>query len=389
MNKLIVNIRQMVTPSGSSPLLGSRMGELDVREGVGILLRDERIAEIVERPWSAPAGIEIVDAGGGIVVPGLVDPCVEMAGRSWPWKGTQTVDNEAEEASTRREALGPRVRRSLRELLRHGTTTLEVRAFYGPVLSAEDALEIVREAAAEWSWRLSTCVCASPGFGPRGGKEDRISAVIGETIPVLRRRQLAASCCVLCGEGGYERKEAQAILRAARGAGMNLRISSIGSTVDAVRLAAEMEVENVDRLADPRRSELDQLRRADVSAVVLPSLSVEGSRPWPNARGMIDADLAVSLGTGSDLLGAGTLSMLTQVSLAANRMQLTLEEALTAATLNAAAAVGLAHEVGSIEPGKRANLLILDLQDYRELRGFLVGAPIRAVVLDGRVTEGT
>jgi imidazolonepropionase len=388
MNKLLMNIRQLVTPVGSRPLPGTRMSEIAVQRDVNVLVRGERIAEILPRSAPAPAVDEVIDARGGIVLPGLVDPLVEVGGGSKAWRTVGGTGDPRDASRERDEAIRHRVASSLRQMLRSGTTSLEARAPHNALLDVAEALEAVRAAAAELGLRPGTCVCGAPRQTSRGAADDRISSMIGDTIPTLRRRQLAACCSVVCGDGGYERKEARAILRAARGAGMDLRVSASGSGVEAVMLAVEMDVQSIDRLLSPRRSELEQLRRADVCPVVVPSLSMQEDRPWPDARAMINAGLALALGSGADLLGSGVHSMFTVIALAARRMGLSLDEAITAATANAAAAVGMTHEVGSIEPGKKANLVILDVDDYRDLREILVGVPIRAVLVDGRELVG-
>jgi imidazolonepropionase len=215
---------------------------------------------------------------------------------------------------------------------------------------------------------------------------DRITKLISGTIPTVSRRHLASTCVLLCGEGGYGRKEGRAVLRAARGAGLTLKIQAVGTDAEAVLLAVELEVTSVDHLAAsaPDARELGLLKKAGTIPVLVPASPLVQEGPWETARPFIDAGLAVALGSSADLGSGGVLSMWTGVALAVRKLGLSLAEAITAATLNAAAAIGSSHQVGTLEPGKFADLVILGIDDCRAIPGFVVGLPIRGVLVGGK-----
>jgi imidazolonepropionase len=372
MNTLVTNIRQLVTPLGAEPVRGERMGALAVRENVHLLVRGDRVAGVSEgRPSDTIDAV--VDAAGCVVIPGLIDPFL------WACDPVQSGP-----ASNRRVAA------AFAEIVRHGTTAVEVRT--PAVLGwprVEEILSSAELAARQSCVRLAACFLGAPPAEPARSSDDRISGLIGETIPGIQRHRLASCCAALCGEGGYNRKEAKAILRAAHGAGLGVKVQASGPSGDAILLAAELEATTLDHLTRASRAELKRLGQADVLPVLLPGDPFLPNLPWADARGMVDAGLPIALGSAANAAGAGILSMATVLSLAVRTMGLGLAEALTAVTLNAAAALGLAHQLGTLEPGKQADLLILDLDDYRQISDFVVGLPVRGVVVGGRVVCGT
>ncbi len=375
MNTLVTNIRQLVTPIGAESAHGERMATLSVRESPHILLRDDRVVGVSDaRPTDKIDAV--IDAAGGIVLPGLIDPFF--------W----ATDPAAPNAATLSPAicLERRAASAFAQVIRHGTTAVEVRT---PAAlgwrRVEEILASAELAARQSCVRILACFLGAPPAESSRSSDDRISTLIGETIPGIQRHRLASCCAALCGNGGYNRKEAKAILRAAHGAGLGVKVQVSGAGGDAVLLASELEAVTLDHLIRASRAELERLRQTDVTPVLLPGDPFLPDLPWADARGMLDAGLAVALGSAAAATGAGVLSMATVLSLAVRTMGLNLAEALTAVTLNAAAALGRAHQLGTIEPGKQADLLILDLDDYRQISDFVVGLPVREVVVGGKV----
>jgi imidazolonepropionase len=371
---LVKNIRQLVTPLGSDPLSGRQMGSLAVREDVAMVIRGDRISSIEPTDKSTSAD-RVIDAAGGIVVPGLVDACV-TAGR-----GPQLSPPALEEADLGRMRVGIEV------LLRHGTTSAEIRAVATDGGDrVEGILAGLQQLTHHVPLRLTTAFLASPSPDAASERVDRITTLIGETIPSVSRRHLATTCVALCGEKGYSRKEARAVLRAARGAGLHLKVQACGADSEATLVAADLAAEAIDHLTgtpyDARPLAL--LKRAGTLPVLLPGLSIADSEPLPTARPLLDAGLAVALGSAADVGAGGVLSLWTGVAVAVRRLGLTLAEAITAATLNSAAALGVSHAVGTLEPGKLADFAILELDDHRRIPDFVVGLPIRTVVVGGR-----
>jgi len=359
------------------------MGELEVLENVEILVVDGRVAAIdcVGRHAVSDA---TVDARGRVVLPGLVDPHRHLGAACVPDGGC-----ERSRAAMDRRYSVPAERqllRSARRALAGGTTTVGIKC--GADRSSTDELDLlaaVRSIGEATPLRALAAFLGTPRGTERRGRDDRISQTIGEAIPAVRRRRLAGCCEVACGDGGYLPAQAEAILRAARGAGFTLGVHAMQGEFDAAaNLAATLGATSIAHLRDCGARAASSLRESGVVSVVLPGAPFFHGGASPNARGMIDVGLAVALGTDYRVEGFGVESLWATLAIAIERMDLSLEEAITSISLNAAAALDVADVVGSIEPGKAADLAILDLDDYREIEGCFGCEPVAMSVVGGR-----
>jgi len=384
---LITNISQLITPEGRGASFGARMGDLRVRDGVEVLISDGRI-ESIGPAGSHPSVGEVVDAEGCVVLPGLVDPhrhfgapCVSGIGSgSSVETGTHSAKQGESGADERR------LLRGLRRALAEGTSTVEIKC--GSDQTVEDEVELLaraRRIGRATSLRVSSTLLGTPRGTERWRRDDGISALIGEAIPAARRRRLARFCDVVCGDGGYAPSEADAILRAGRGAGLSPKVHVAGGDFDAAALlAARLDAASIDHLPDCGRRAAGALRKSGVVCVLLPGTAFLYGEPYPNARGMIEAGMAVALGTDYGFEGHGVESVWMSLAMALEKLDMSLEEAITAVTLNAAAALEIADETGSLEPGKAADLAILDVEDHREIAGSVGCDPVRMTIVGGR-----
>jgi len=386
MSMRIVNIRQVVTPIGHGARTGPEMRELTIRTNSDIIIRDGMISEVVQ----AGSGHEedvIVDARGGVVIPGLVDAhthmamCQSEASRTPPCEMTMEKAHPSEMWAD----LSHRMARNLRRVLRDGTTTVEIKCAQG--IHDRDGLEsltLIQHLIRSLPVRLVPTFLA--GCLGECERDEGVSLLIRETIPQIRRKHVAVFCDVLCGDEGFSVGEAQTILRAACGAGLRpkLHLDHAGGRT-RMQLAATMEVASVDHVTFGSPKSLQALRDAAVVPVILPGQSLLEDRPYPDGRALIDAELAVAVATDHALMGEGFGSVWVATALAVKKSGLSPEEALTSITLNAAAALEMADRIGSVEPGKVADLVILDVEDYREAIGALGPAPVRAVIARGGV----
>jgi imidazolonepropionase len=360
------------------------MGEVRVQEDVTLVIRDDRIVAV--EPTGVPLkGDHVIDARRGVVAPGLVDACV--AAHSSGVRDENATHRLPGPPESQEERDLRQLRIGMETMLRHGTTSAEIRAVARDGnADLEGTLAGIQQLVRRVPLRLSAAFLGAPYVGMGSECSDRITKLIGETIPTVSRRHLASTCVLLCGEGGYGRKEGRAVLRAARGAGLALKIQAAGADADAVLLAVELEAASVDHMANsaPDARQLSLLKKAGTIPVLLPAEPLVREGSWRAARPFVDAGLAVALGSSADLGSGGVLSMWTGVALAVRKLGLSLAEAITAATLNAAAAIGSSHQVGTLEPGKFADLVILDVDDVRAIPDFVVGLPIRAVIVGGK-----
>ncbi len=338
-------------------------GALLIRDGVlletGTTRRLENLAEA--------RGAEDVNAAGRVVMPGFVDSHTHLA---FPPPG---ADEGVEKSAgliraTNGQRLEMRVRGYLQSMARHGATTVEVKTGCGPDESAET--KILRVLAALKRDPLDvipTFLFRLPASG-----EDRIEpaadAVIRDLMPKLKRRRLA-QFADLAWEGGPARHDYFArFLAAARSLGFACKVHADQAAPGAaITAAVEQFAVSVDHLEHATAAEAALLAGSCTVATLLPCASFHGGGASAPARALIDAGAAVALATNFNPLHTPTLNPQTVVALASMRLGLTAAEAISAATINGAHALGRADRTGSLEPGKLADVLILNASDYRDL----------------------
>jgi imidazolonepropionase len=198
-------------------------------------------------------------------------------------------------------------------------------------------------------------------------------------------REFANYCDIFCEEGAFTLEESRRILKAAKAAGYGLRIHAEEFTYQGgARMAAELGAASVDHLQKLPPSDFPVLKQSGCIPILTPGtsffLGLDGYAP---ARGMIDADLPVALATDFNAGSCQTESMQAILSLAVLKTRMTPSEALVAATVNAAHSLGLGTIVGSLEVGKKADLLVLDLPDFAELPYHFGGNYVRAIIKNG------
>ena len=351
-------------------------------------------------------GSTVVDAGGAAVVPGLVDSHTHLAfagdrddeirrrlaGASYSeiaQSGGGIVRSvEATRAASRQE-LAASVRSRLDEMLLLGTTTAEVKSGYGLTTESEvRSLEAIAEAARDHPVRVVPTLLGAHEV-PREHRQQRstyLRLLTDEMIPEVARRGLATFCDVFCEQGVFSVEESRQILLAAAARGMKLRIHADElAWTGGAELAAELGARSADHLVHVSEPGMKALADASCVATLLPSAAFYLCLPrYAPARALIDAGAAVALASDANPGGGLSPSLPFAMTVACFAMGLSLEEALAAATTNAAFSLGLEAEVGSLEVGKRADLVLL--RSSRLLDLLRVGVPaMRAVVSSGRV----
>jgi len=372
MKTLITNIGQLVTPRGSSALAGRSMSDLCVLGETRLLVANGRIASIgTFRSEETPD--QIIDAEGGVVLPGLIDPHRHLPALRGPVG----------------EGAGPSpIERTLRRAAAMGTVGMEIKSSdaEGDVISAIDR---ARQAAESTPLRVWHTLLGWMENGHSIDRSERISALIGEVIPRAKRRRTAAFCDAACGGAGFSSREAEAILRAGLGAGFRTKVHALpGGAAEAASVAASLGAMSVDHVDEVPYRAMKALRKQSVVGVVLPARSLIDSTVCPPARELIDQDLPVALGTDFGAYADGVESLWVIIALATRRLGISLAEAICAVTLNAAAALGSAEDSGSVEVGKRADLVILDMDDYRDIPRCVGANPVRSTLIGGEQVAG-
>ncbi len=404
-------IGRLATLAGRAPRTGAAMRELAVREDAALAVVAGRIAWIGSEGDFAAAvrlrpGGEEIDASGAAVVPGFIDAHTHLAfagdrddeirqrlaGASYQEiaaAGGGILRTVAATRDASVEELASLVAARLDEMLLCGTTTAEVKSGYGLETGAEiRCLEAIHQAAARHPVRVVPTFLGAHEVPPehRGDRTRYVDMLVLEMIPSVATRRLAAFADVFCEQGVFSVEESRRILLAARERGMKLRIHAdeLAATGGA-ELAGELGARSADHLVHVSSAGMRALAAAGCVATLLPTAAfyLRLGRFAP-ARELIDAGVPVALASDVNPGGGLSPSLPFAMALACFGMGLSLEEALSAVTVNAAFSLDLAGEVGSLEPGKRADLVLLRSSRLIEL--VRVGVPaIRAVVKDGRV----
>jgi imidazolonepropionase len=273
--------------------------------------------------------------------------------------------------------------------LRTGTTTIEAKSGYG--LSLEHELKILRVIHKLGETTALECVPTFLGAHEvpdeyRGRANEYADLVIHEMLPKVGDLQLAKYCDVFCEPKVFDVSTSTRILSAARKLGFGLRVHADQlSRSGAAEMAAELGAATADHLEQIDGRGIEALSAAGVQPVLLPaSVYTLGSRRFAPARKMIDAGLAIVLATDFNPGSSPTPSIPSVLSLACTQMQMTPAQAIIATTINAAYSLGRGQVIGSLEEGKRANFVIHDCKDYREIAYFAGIESAHAVFVDGK-----
>jgi imidazolonepropionase len=351
-------------------------------------------------------GADVLDARGACVLPGFVDAHTHLAfagdrdaeiqrrlaGVSYKQiaaEGGGIVKTVSATRAADRETLAASIAARLDEMLLCGTTSAEIKSGYGLETAAEvRCLEAIADAAARHP------VSVVPTFlgahevpvEHRAARERYLDILVSEMLPEVARRKLALFADVFCEEGVFTVAESRRVLAAAKDAGLKLRVHAdeLGDTGGSM-LAGELGARSADHLVHVSEAGMRALADARCVATLLPSAAfyLRLGRFAP-ARALVERGVPVALASDSNPGGGLSPALGFAMAMGTFGMGLSLEEAIVGATLNAAYSLDLHHDVGSLEPGKRCDLVVL--RGPRLLDLVRAGVPaIRAVVKNGRV----
>ncbi len=398
MNLLVYGIGQLATPLGREPRRGAAQGELTVLRDAYVVVRDGRITDVGEgrRPrFLGPA----LDVEGRCVTPGLVDPhthavfagsrvqefLARARGERYTGGGILTTVRATREASE--DELVQLARPRLLRMLAQGVTTVEVKSGYGLTLADEaKMLRVVRRLDDELPLTLVPTFMGAHAFPHELPREEYVRLLVEGMIPAVAQGGLARFCDVFCDRGFYTVDEARAILRAAHDAGLGLKIHADELVhVGGAELAGDLSATSAEHLLHVSEAGIHALAQGGTVAVLLPGTAFVLGEPFPPLRDLIAAGVPVALGTDFNPGSSPVASLPLAMSLAVLKLGMSPAEVLIGTTLNAAAAVGLEDEVGSLEPGKRADLVAWDALTYEEIPYWIGGNLAWAVVRGGVV----
>ncbi|HEX7491684.1 MAG TPA: imidazolonepropionase [Candidatus Limnocylindrales bacterium] len=358
---------------------------------------------------------ERIDAGGGLVTPGLIDAHTHLvfAGtreREWQMRARGAGYLEvlaagggilstvaATRAATSSELLHG-ARRRLDEMLACGTTTAEAKSGYGLEPATEmRILDVIRRLDRDGPVQLVPTYMGAHAVPAEyrempNGTEAYVAHLVRDELPLIAGQGIARFCDVFCEAGVFSPEQTALILSAAEQYGLEFRIHADElAPSGGAELAAEMRCVSADHLATPSDPGIAALARAadeghPVVATLLPATSwFLGKHHFAPARRFIEAGVPVALATDLNPGTSPAVGLPLVMSIACIEMGLTPAEALAAVTINAAHSVGLGTEIGSIEPGKQADLVVWDVPSVEQLPYWLGTRPAMIVVKRGRV----
>ena len=386
---LIKNAAQIVTPKGQAARKGAAMKDVDVYENASILIEDGKIVAVGDDPRmkDVPADRQI-DATGKAVLPGFVDSHTHFVfGGYRPdeflWRMEGMTDMEIMERgggiantmkATREASEEELITHSLdflEKMLAFGITTVEGKSGYGMDYDTElKQLRVMRELEKRQPVSIVRTFLGAHSVPTnyKGRNDEFIDFLLQEVMPTVKAEKLAEFCDVFCEKGVFSIEESRRLLTKAREMGFKLKIHADEIvTFGGSELAGELKCTSADHLLHASDAGIKALADNDVVATLLPTTAFCLKEPYAPARKMIDAGCAVALATDFNPGSGFTNSVPLMIALAVIYMGMTAEEAITALTLNGAAAVGRADSIGSIEVGKEADLVLLQYPSYKFL----------------------
>lgn len=406
---LIHKANQVVTVAsfGRKFKRGIEQGEIFVIEKGSVLIKDDKIE------WVGRAidfnfelygdNIKIINAEGKVLMPGFVDSHTHLV-----FAGTRenefdlrikgftyqqiaemgggilnTVRRTRESAKEELFKIGQRF---AFRALSYGTTTVEIKSGYG--LNFEDEikiLEVVNELNGNPIFTIPTFLGAHaipPEFKDR--KDEYVKFLVNDLIPEVSRRKIARFCDVFCERGYFDPEESERILLRGKSFGLLPKIHAEQfSSYGGVRVGVKVGAISLDHLENISDDDINLLSKSESIAVLLPGVSFFLNYQYPPARKLIEAGVPVAIATDFNPGSCMSLNMQLMMTIACIQMKMTVEEVITAVTLNSAGALGISDITGSIEVGKRADIVVFDVPDYRIIPYFFGENHVEQVFVGG------
>ncbi len=401
MKKLIRNIGMLATPQGTASKSGKAQGEILQLADAWIAVADGMIDRVGSGPVPNEYFDEVIDAGGKLVTPGLVDAHTHLVFGGWRQNelgmklhgmgyldilaaGGGILSTVKATRAASEEELYKKAYDALDEMSSLGVTTCEAKSGYGLDRETElKQLRVIRRLNEEHPMDVAATYLGAHAV-PNEYKDDRegyVRFLCEEMIPEVAKEGLAQFCDVFCEKGVFTAAETERILTAGREYGLLPKIHA--DEIEAIggsELTEKVGAVSAEHLIVCRQSGIDAMAKAGTVACLLPATSFYLGATYAPARAMIDAGVPVAVASDFNPGSCPSLNLQLCMNLACLKYRLTPEEMLTAVTLNGAAAIGMADRVGSIEPGKQADIVIWEAEDLNYL-GYRMGSDLAASVI--------
>lgn len=399
---LIRDARVASLDHGASPRRGAAMGDLTALDGCDVLIEDGSIAQ-VGAGLTAPDNTEIIDADGRVCMPGFVDAHTHAV---WAGDRLDEIDLRQRGASyldilasgggimstvravraASRERLAANLRRRLGTALREGTTTIEVKSGYGLTTADElKSLHAIEDAARGFAGTVIPTALIAHAIDPE--QPSFVETTINETLPAVHEAFPEVAIDAYCERGAWSLEDCRRLFVAAGELGHPMRVHADQfNALGMVDLAIEMGFRTVDHLEATGPEALARLAASDTIGVMLPASGFQVDDRYADGRALLDAGGSLVIATNCNPGSAPTSSVPFVIALATRKLGLTTAEAISACTINAAAALGLPDR-GVIAPGMRADLILLRHRDERMLGYEFGGDPVACVICGGQLVR--
>lgn len=414
MSKLIIkNASELVTCKGKSPKHGKNMANIGMIKDGCVVIEDEIIIDVgstdeILKKYNED-DYEVIDASNKAVLPGFIDSHTHFIFGgyradefSWRLRGDNYMSImergggiTSSVRATRDTSLEEFIKlgkKRLDKMMAMGVTTVEGKSGYG--LDCETELKQL-EAMKELN-KIHPLDIVPTFLGPHSvlpeykGKEDKfLDMMIDEVLPVVVDKKLAEFADIFCEKNVFSVEQSRRFLSSAKKAGLKLKIHAdemvqLGGT----ELAVELSMVSADHLLQASDEGIKQLAGSDVIATLLPATAFCLKEEYARGRYMIDSGCAVALATDFNPGSCFTNSIPLVIALAALHMKMSIEEIISALTINAAVAVGRDDKVGSIEIGKNADIIILEYPSINFLSYHAAVNIVETVIKNGKVIKG-
>ncbi len=410
---VVRNIKQLATPvtNGKPFLRGKEMRKIETVNNAALVVQSDTIEWIgrdTELPDQYTENGNVIDGSGLVALPGFVDMHThmvfgatreeefamrcsgatyqEIAAKGGGINSTVRTTREADKSRLRKQTM-----RFLDKMIRHGSTTVEIKSGYG--LTEKDEvkmLDVIKMVKDDHLINIVPTFLGAHAIPPeyKDHREDYVDLVCRKMIPYVAEKKLTGFCDVFCENGFFTIEESRRILQTGVEHGLTPKIHADElSPLGGSELAVEVQAVSADHLEHISDKAIELFSQSDVIAGILPGVSFYLGHHYAPARKLIDAGAVVALATDFNPGSCMSYSVPLMMTIACTQMRMTPEESLTAATINAAAALKISDKLGSIERGKLADIVFLQMPNYMYLSYHYGENHVAAVMKSGTWLE--
>ena len=411
MGNLVIEHARVVTPKGNAGIKGGEMGKLFEIPDASVVITDGVIEYVGPADALSDSGLgkgyERIDAKGNVCLPGFVDSHTHLVfggfrPDEFEWRlkgdsymsimerggGIQSTVNATKEAT--KEHLLEKSRWFLKRMSEMGVTTVEAKSGYGLDFATEKRmLEVISELKDDPDRMLDVVATFMGAHAVPPEYKGRTSEYVDSLIAMLPEfKDVAEFCDVFCEKNVFELEDSRRLLNAAKALGYKLKLHADEIvTLGGGELSAELGAVSADHLLHVSDEGVRRMAEAGVVATLLPLTAFALKEPYAPARKFIDAGCAVALATDLNPGSCFSGSIPLTIALACIYMNMSIEETITALTINGAAALDMADKIGSIEVGKKGDVVMLSSDNYRVLPYYVGMNCVSATIFRGKVVS--